>query len=671
MVASGLALVLAALWPAAEKPDFPVEVVESGYPRRILQGSGRGGFVLPFHLELRSTKDAPVHVIVEGEVRASEGAGRRLFTRRVDVPPRTTVRAELDLVAEPEATAHGPNFFPYSFSIMLKAEGKILPLAEGQWTANVDSDTDTPAVLIAGRKTSDPRSLWGAAEFSIGDRTLSADAIDHLDAKHLPGSWMGYLSADTLLLDGLDGDALDARQRDAIRAWVWQGGWVIFSGDKTGAVLRGELFRGFFEEGTLGDAPLETAESPRDLTQVVLVEKEKSVDVKAPAATGEEPSPLVLLDPFQRSGEREIVDRSGPTPRRLYTESRFGAGRVGWLTPTSESLERASISFRQRLWALILAPQTSKSGVPNFSPDPRLWPLIHRALAKSLSRRVGTWLITGFVVVYLLVVGPGAYWVLRRRKKLHWIVWVEPLVVLVSVGIFVSTAYLAQGLLSRSRIVSVVTHTRGEPFASQSVIAGVFSGRAATMRIEAPQADLLWGSGERGTSLSLRSTFEQTQEGFIASGFPIEHWETAVFHATRVRSTPPSEGVFCELRFAPGGEGRDVAEIRVANRLKVPIRAVYVRMGSDVLSTPALAPSQEFRLRPPFESFDLSNEGRRRPSDGAGDTLAVIAALIEDSKSYYGDCVVAVLERGEGEILFDPAPVLENRLDLWVEIQTP
>ena len=120
-------------------------------------------------------------------------------------------------------------------------------------------------------------------------------------------------------------------------------------------------------------------------------------------------------------------------------------------------------AFRQDLWYRIL--DSSSGGVSDR------W---HRRVARfqdrslfnfmksGLSAELGIWFIAGLVLVYLLLVGPGLYFFLKRKGKLPWVVWIEPGIVVVYVGMIFLTGYLTRGVLTQARTVTLFQWQQGD-----------------------------------------------------------------------------------------------------------------------------------------------------------------------------------------------------------------
>src|SRR5262249_35233485 len=129
------------------------------------------------------------------------------------------------------------------------------------------------------------------------------------------------------------------------------------------------------------------------------------------------------------SSSEEGVPPSGTT--RLYCELRYGQGRVGILTINDQTHREAGANFLRELWKGIVGGRvhsTKSSFIDRAamfrSPD-------MERLLNDESRDVGLTFITALIAAYLLLVGPGLYFILKRLNRLPAVIWAEPLLVVV------------------------------------------------------------------------------------------------------------------------------------------------------------------------------------------------------------------------------------------------
>ncbi len=210
------------------------------------------------------------------------------------------------------------------------------------------------------------------------------------DVEGLPETPMAWDAVDVLLVNGTSTAALTAAQRDALLAWVGAGGHLIVGG---GAAL------------------------PQAL--VGLPETLQIASLSAPGASTLQPAPGA-----------EITSRS--LQGAVFVGKELGEGSVevvGWDLANSQYLPRLA-----SLWAEDAIPAVSllSSGgaLASAAPD-------HNTLLEvptSLMPRLWPWLIV--FPLYILLMGPGTWLIVKRRRR-PLLVWVLiPLwIVLATVGL--------------------------------------------------------------------------------------------------------------------------------------------------------------------------------------------------------------------------------------------
>jgi ABC-2 type transport system ATP-binding protein len=87
------------------------------------------------------------------------------------------------------------------------------------------------------------------------------------------------------------------------------------------------------------------------------------------------------------------------------------------------------------------------------------------------------------VAIYLTIIGPCVYFFLKRIKRLPWVVWVEPLIVVVYVGLIFLTGYLSRGVLTQTQSVAVYNWRENDPLMIKPSFLGVFSSEEARYRV--------------------------------------------------------------------------------------------------------------------------------------------------------------------------------------------
>jgi hypothetical protein len=242
-----------------------------------------------------------------------------------------------------------------------------------------------------------------------------------LTARHLPDRSAALDALDTLIISNVDTGALTEAQRTALAAWVANGGRLIVGGgagwQKTIAGLRDLL-------------PVQ----PNDTTTL-----NKVPALKALTNNPIDPGSLIVATGAMTS-DAQPVAAEADTP--LITRRPHGSGEVYFLGFDPAALakwEGLPALYRQLMTAAVQQPSWSY-GVQDWSAASTAAALIPNLNLPAAS------LICGFVVLYMMAIGPVNYLVVRKlkRRELAWIT--APLL---SIG-FLLGAFLAGSLMRGS-----------------------------------------------------------------------------------------------------------------------------------------------------------------------------------------------------------------------------
>jgi len=80
------------------------------------------------------------------------------------------------------------------------------------------------------------------------------------------------------------------------------------------------------------------------------------------------------------------------------------------------------------------------------------------------------------VVVYLLLIGPGVYFFLKRLDRLPSLIWVEPLVVLLYLAVVIVAGYVSKGAITKAREWTLISQRVGDDLAVRESYLAVFAG---------------------------------------------------------------------------------------------------------------------------------------------------------------------------------------------------
>lgn len=285
--------------------------------------------------------------------------------------------------------------------------------------------------------------------------------------QELPERIEGLESFDALIFNNVDGGALTPAQAEVMQSWVALGGRLIVGG-------------GAAAEETLSNLPpalqivsvTEVAESS-GLAELVTYVQTEPIDA---------PGPFTLAHIQVDTGETLASVDGSP----LLVEARFGSGYINYVALDLAGAPFSAWTGTTDLWGKLLSGGAEyASWLP---PDVSVRQMRADRLGYSLSNLPSLDLpsirsLSLLLLLYILLVGPANYLLLRRIKKLHW-AWVTiPLMTLLfSAGAF----GLGYSLRGNDLILNKIAIIEPQPGGSATVTSfmGLFSPSQQAYEIE-------------------------------------------------------------------------------------------------------------------------------------------------------------------------------------------
>ena len=246
-------------------------------------------------------------------------------------------------------------------------------------------------------------------------------------------------------------------------------------------------------------------------------------------------------------------------------------------------------------WSGLVEPSGWSATTGRFAGGP--------PLASSLASDAGLrtpelrWLV-GFLVVYVLAVGPAVFFAVRRRGRPE-LAWVAvPLVAIV----FSTGSYLVGGSLrNATRLVHATIVSSGTAGSTATSYVGVFSRRGETVRIGFPAQ---WSNGPYDESARAAATAHlvtRTPDGPEAR-LPLDAGQFGMVHA----SGPVRSDGGLEVAASARPDGRITGTVRNATSFRLDEIAVFVSSSATLVG--ALAPGED-------RSF-TTDDAPQAPGDG-------------------------------------------------------
>lgn len=659
-----------------------VEVTDVFFPESTGKNLAAYGGWLPVYVELEPKSGAPQQVTIEGSVTVRGGGKPFQVRQSVEVAPGARRRAWTYLRAGPVEQLQTARI-----AIL---DGRRELLRADEWDVSAFNWRGARlSLLVVWENTGGDDTPWpGNLSTSGGQLSNFQEAVQSCRARQLPDRVIGYHAVDMVVLRYLGTDKLEPAQLQALRAWVYLGGYVILvPSEGSPEIFGSEIARRLLGD-LLTDPKAEDGFVPRNL---VLVDEARPGrfapgDDDEDISVGEERF-YTLLDPLSAGVAKEIlalpedtvaltdlVPPEGVVPseasdgegsvdespgndappdlskaRRLYAEVPFGRGRVGVFTFDDQTYrDRETQNFLRAIWRNIVHMRLALE-TRNFTEQAaQLQDAQIEAQLKDSSREIGLPVITGLISCYLLLVGPGLYFLLRRLRRLPSVIWAEPLLVLVYLGVIFTTGYITKGVLTKTRLLTFISHREGDPLALRESYLTIFSAAEEVYRISSPRGDLLQPI-YKNEAEQRPVKLERKAEGELAlGGYKLAHWQEGHVVNVEVLDFDTAGVEINETRDSLG-----TPRLTISNNLPYDIREGTYYTSGDAYAVPEVRPGNtvEVVLEEPVED-DAFSERRKIPAKGFG---------------YRGfPKFAAVVARGDEDFRINRRSSLRERVDYYL-----
>jgi hypothetical protein len=567
----------------------------------------------------------------EARVRMTGRSGATTYARQVSLPTGSRKRVPVYVL---------PNNFSRQLEVLLvDAEGNVL--AAQEVPVKPQANVSFLVGLIAPERGA--LSLISAAEPPgvTRPRVLLDVAVDELSERV-----EGLRSLDVLILNDVDTSALTPGQRLALETWVRQGGRLVIGG-------------GVGARRTLSGLP--------EPLLPVVARREVEVDALPGLAAYVGAEPVRVPGPFLVStgdlGEGRTLAEQEGVP--LIRQRALGGGTIDFVALDLARAPFDAWAGTVRFWEqLIMADAAYPQGLP---PDLSQRQMRSSQMTYALSNLPSLALpsvrgLSVLLIVYIVLVGPINYLVLRWRRRLHWAWATIPALTLVFSGGAFGLGYALRGTdLILNRVAIVTAQPDGTARVDSYI--GLFSPARQSYEIEVRGESLLSAVnpeydpfGQSGDGAVGEVHFVQGNPGRVR-GLAVNQWSMQTFMA---EGTWPDLGqVTSDLSFAgnalvgtvhngtdqslqdvvivigtqfqrlgdlaPGGEAQVQLELS-AEALQFFGPPISYRLFEKELSTPGPGgPSRDVQLKQQVLDSVLNSGGQYSPissmrPDGGGST---------------------------------------------------
>lgn len=472
---------------------------------------------------------------------------------------------------------------PNSFSRRLRLS--LLDDSAELLNTTVDVHPITHQTFLIGTLARNPDALSTLRTLSINQRAGGVRTVA-FSVDEIPERAQGLASFDALVLNDVDTSQLSPAQQQALTNWAQLGGHLIVGGGAGAALAAAGL------PATLLPATVNGTQSVDALPGLTAIGGEP---VRVPG-------PFVVAQSTPRSGI--VLAEQDDMP--LIVEQSIGRGRVTFVALDLGLSPFGAWIGEKAMWTALLHSSSSTfvEGPPDVSPRQWLDDRMMNALTNlpALDLPSVRWVVL-LLIVYILLVGPANYLILRRARRLEWAWLTIPAMTLTfSVGAY-GVGYGLRGGEVILHKLSIIDLMPGAEAARVRTYAGLFSPvkRAYTMTVDGdPLVSLLnpqynrWGPSAGGGDITVIQG-QPTQVRDLA----VNQWAMQTFVTESVTQQPVN--VQADLVYRDEHILGDVT-----NAGALPLRDVVVALNGDFTRLGTIEAGQTVEV-----DFAINTSGNR------------------------------------------------------------
>ena len=415
--------------------------IEAGY-----DGWYKSAYWLPVHISAANSGPA-----IDGELRLviQDGPNNQtIYTTPLELPTQSDKRVTIPVKASRNLT---------SLEVTLVADGRSLGSATTRTGGLRALPTNT---LLYGIVTPDVGSFDFLANVT-GRR--GETAVSYLSLHHLPETPPVWNSLDILILHNTDSGQLSPAQRQALTGWIQSGGQLVVIGGPDWQLT----------SGGLGDWLPVTPHTVENVDSLPILSQQTGIPL-------EQPGPYLVTNSTLRQGE--LLWHQDGLP--LLARRDWGQGAVYFLALDPTLAPLRGWDGQAFLWQTIAGTVADitlgRTGVQNSNAAiTAVSSLAQRALPNAA-------ILMLFMCIYILLIGPINYKLLKRRgqRELAWLT--IPVLVLIFSGIAYATGFGLRGSAPIINQISIVTGQSGNEQVRAQTIIGLYSPARANYDLTLP-----------------------------------------------------------------------------------------------------------------------------------------------------------------------------------------
>ncbi len=456
-----------------------------------------------------------------------------------------------------------------------------------------DLGPDSYVCLVVGR-------MPGLARLKA-DHKYDLQIAHILNTREMPDSWIGYDFADFLLFTDSDLSRLRQDQEVAVRDWIIRGGRVGVATGKDWQYVRDS----FLDEML-----------PLDITGTKEV---PSADVfSALSMMGGTPEKNITVATVDNCPEDSVLYSTSGTP--LVTEFEYGRGEILLFSfdPGSEIFRRSGepeVFWKRTLGLREEHERTAYTG-HYYGIERQLHAVRQKLSSIEGLRQISLGALTLIFLVYIAVIGPVDYFVLKRLKRLSWTHMTFVLyVVIFSVFAYLYTYRMKGGDMWIKKFILADLPAEGERTTGTTTMM-IFSPQNNTYIIPVPNSTALrpaeadmygYGGPYGGMAVGKGRKLLMSGRGSELH-IPIPIWSAEFLKAEWMLPSPGE--VNCSLKVS----GNRVTGF-IENNLEMDIEKVTLLYGEHMVSMSRIAEGQKMLVDSNLSKRIADNLGRYHDTD--------------------------------------------------------
>lgn len=430
---------------------------------------------------------------------------------------------------------------------------------------------------LYGIVSDDPSTLYHLAGLSTSGRLRVH--VAHLGLADLPAQGRILSGIDVLILDNVDTSALDEDRRTALRGWAAAGGRLIVCGGPNAEL---------------------TAAGLGELLPVSLQGSETTTDLAALGAYVGKPydsqTPVVLTRVTPAAPNTSVL--AGTAERPLLVRRTLDQGSIDYLALDPDLEPVRTWAGNEALWQKLLdgLPQAAGAIIAYNGSG------IQQGVTNIPSLDIPSVLIVaGFLLLYVVVVGPVNLLVLKLADRRAW-AWITiPILV-----VFFSGVAYAVGAISRGRSVIVstasviYTHNQSQTASVDSYVA-LYSPFRIARDVRLPDNvptvhRIIYPSYMPGTFEISELQIEQGSSIYLRD----LEVDVGAVRTFSMHTLQPWAGIESDLKLYSGGGKPFQIKGTITNLGEHTLTDCRIASGSQVFELPDILPSQQQAVDIPF-----------------------------------------------------------------------